>query len=124
MLIFHIPTGAAVSTAGPRLDKDSGGDNTMPKPSRWTPEKRYEIVMETLRGKESISAIARKHQVSDALIHRWRDRFFRAGKAALAMEARGASSEMAGLEHQIEELQQVIGEQSVEIRFLKRLSRK
>lgn len=96
----------------------------MPKPSRWTPEKRYEIVMETLRGKESISAIARKHQVSDALIHRWRDRFFRAGKAALAMEARGASSEMAGLEHQIEELQQVIGEQSVEIRFLKRLSRK
>lgn len=96
----------------------------MPKPSRWTQEKRYEIVMETLRGKETISAIARKHQVSDALIHRWRERFFKAGKSALSMEGQGSQSEVTGLEQQIEELQQVIGEQSVEIRFLKRLSRK
>src|SRR5215510_7512936 len=58
----------------------------MPKPSRWTQEKRYEIVMETVRGKESISAIARKHQVSDALIHRWRERFFEGGRAVLAMD--------------------------------------
>ena len=97
----------------------------MPKPSRWTPEKRYDIVMESLRGKESISAIARKHQLSDALIHRWRERFFQAGKAALAMDSQGKSrSEIAAFEQQIEQLQQVIGEQSVEIRFLKKLSRK
>ena len=37
----------------------------MPKPSRWTVEKRYEIVMEAIKGKEPIAAIARKHQVSD-----------------------------------------------------------
>jgi len=96
----------------------------MPKPSRWTPEKRFEIVMETLTGKESISAIARKHQVSDSLIHRWRDLFFRGGKEALAMNPRRPTSQVAGLERQIEALQQVIGEQSLEIHFLKKLSRK
>ena len=40
----------------------------MPKPSRWTVEKRYEIVMEVIKGKEPIAAIARKYQVSDAVI--------------------------------------------------------
>ena len=58
----------------------------MPKPSRWTAEKRYEIVTEILKGKEPITQIARKHQVSDALIHRWRDRFYEGGKAALNFE--------------------------------------
>jgi transposase len=96
----------------------------MPKPSRWTQEKRYEVVMETIRGKESITAIARKHQVSDGLIHRWRERFFQGGKAALAMDGNDKNrSETRALKAQIEELQQVIGEQSVEIRFLKRISR-
>ena len=47
----------------------------MPKPSRWTAEKRYEIVMEMLKGKEAIAQLARKHQVSDALLHKWRERF-------------------------------------------------
>jgi len=96
----------------------------MPKPSRWTQEKRYEIVMETVRGKESISAIARKHQVSDALIHRWRERFFEGGRAALAMDGGDRyRSQTEALKGQIEELQRVIGEQSVEIRFLKKLCR-
>jgi len=47
----------------------------MPKPSRWNVEKRYEIVMEVIKGKEPIAAIARKYQVSDAVIHKWRERF-------------------------------------------------
>lgn len=96
----------------------------MPRPSRWTAEKRYEIVMAVLRQKETIAQIARRHQVSDTLIHRWRERFFEGGKAALAFENGLASrTERLALEGQIEELQKVIGEQAVEIRFLKRLTR-
>jgi transposase len=97
----------------------------MPKPSRWTPEKRYEIVMEILRGKESITQIARKHQVSDALMHRWRERFYEGGKAALNFEAGPAAASRSreqALEQKIEELEKVIGQQAVEIRFLKKLS--
>ena len=97
----------------------------MPKPSRWTAEKRYEIITKILKGKEPITQIARKHQVSDALIHRWRERFYEGGKAALNFEsgpiAVSRSREQA-LEQKVEELEKVIGQQTVEIRFLKKLS--
>lgn len=96
----------------------------MPKPSRWTAEKRYEIIREVLKHEESISQIARKYQVSDAVVHRWRERFFEGGKAALSFDGTGKpKTEQRILESQIEELQKVIGEQAVEIRFLKKLSR-
>lgn len=96
----------------------------MAKPSRWTAEKRYQIVKEALSQKEPVGQIARRHQVSEGLIYRWRDKFFEGGKAALAFDGRNVShAEKAALERQIEELQKLIGEQAVEIGFLKRLSR-
>jgi transposase len=96
----------------------------MAKPSRWNAEKRYQIVKEALSQKEPIGQIARRHQVSEALIYRWRDKFFEGGKAALAFEGRnGSQGEKAALERQVEELQKLIGEQAVEISFLKRLGR-
>ena len=97
----------------------------MPKPSRWTVEKRYEIVMEVIKGREPIAAIARKHQVSDAIIHKRRERFYEGGKTALNFEngTTASRSREDGLQQQIEELEKVIGQQAVEIRFLKKLSK-
>ena len=96
----------------------------MAKPSRWTAEKRYQIVKEAVSQKEPMAQIARRHQVSEGLIYRWRDKFFEGGKAALAFDGRSAGQgEKAVLERQIEDLQKLIGEQAIEIRFLKRLSR-
>ena len=96
----------------------------MAKPSRWTAEKRYQIVKEALSQKEPMGQIARRHQVSEALIYRWREKFYEGGKAELAFDGRkGSQGEKAALEGQIEELQKLIGEQAVEIRFLKGLAR-
>jgi len=96
----------------------------MAKPSRWSAEKRYQIVREALGQKEPIGQIARRHQVSEGLIYRWRDKFFEGGKAALAFAGRnGSQDEKAALERQVEDLQKLIGEQAIEIRFLKRLSK-
>jgi transposase-like protein len=96
----------------------------MAKPSRWNGEKRYQIVKEALSQKEPMGQIARRHQVSEALIYRWREKFYEGGKAALAFEGRGRSEgEKAVLKREVEELQKLIGEQAVEIRFLKRLTR-
>ena len=96
----------------------------MAKPSRWTAEKRYQIVKEAVSQKEPMGQIARRHQVSEALIYRWREKFFEGGKAALDFDGRkGSGGEKAALEREVEELQRLIGEQAVEIRFLKRLSR-
>ena len=96
----------------------------MAKPSRWNAEKRYQIVKEALSQKEPIGQIARRHQVSEGLIYRWRDKFYEGGKAALAFDGRrGGQGDKAVLEREVEELQRLIGEQAIEIRFLKRLSR-
>jgi len=96
----------------------------MAKPSRWNAEKRYQIVKEALSQKEPVGQIARRHQVSEGLIYRWRDKFFEGGKAALAFDGRnGSGGQTAVLEHQVEDLQKLIGEQAIEIRFLKRLSK-
>ena len=48
----------------------------MAKPSRWNAEKRYQIVKEALSQKEPMGQIPRRHQVSEGLIYRWRDKFF------------------------------------------------
>lgn len=40
----------------------------------------------SVRGKELIAQIARKYQVSDAVIHKWRERFYEGGKTALPFE--------------------------------------
>ena len=96
----------------------------MAKPGRWTAEKLYQIVKMALSQKESMGQIAGRHQVSGGLIYRWRDKFYEGGKAALAFEGRsGSGGEKAALERQVEELQKLIGEQAVAIRFLKRLSK-
>jgi transposase-like protein len=69
----------------------------MAKPSRWTAEKRYQIVKEALSQKEPMGQIARRHQVSEALIYRWREKFFEGGKAGLAFDGRkGVGGEKAG----------------------------
>jgi transposase-like protein len=95
----------------------------MPKQSRWTAEKRFEIVMEVLRKEESIAQIARRYQVKDKLLYRWRDRFFEGGKSALCDGGGVSDKNRSALQHQVDELQKLIGEQTVEIRFLKKLSR-
>ena len=57
----------------------------MAKPSRRTADKRYQIVKEALSQKEPMAQIARRHQVSEALIHLRREKFYEGGRAALAL---------------------------------------
>ena len=73
----------------------------MAKPSRWNAEKRYQIVKEALSQKLATGQIARRHQVSEALIYRWREKFFEGGKAALAFEGRNGSGGENVASHEI-----------------------
>lgn len=57
----------------------------MAKPSRWTAEKRYQIVKEALSQEESMGQIARRHQVSEGLIYRWREKFFDGGQGSVSL---------------------------------------
>jgi len=111
----------------PVLDSDTFSHNVvfidkeksvMAKPSQLSVEERLSLVLESLRPDASIADLCRKHGISQTTFYKWRDRFIEGGKQALMNngQAKGSEAERA----KIEELERVIGQQSVEIRVLKK----
>ena len=50
--------------------------------SKWSTEKKYEVVLRSLRG-EPVADICRENGVSPTLFYRWRDDFLRGAQAGL-----------------------------------------
>jgi len=90
----------------------------MGKPSQMSAEERLSLVLESLRPDASIADLCRKHGISQTTFYKWRDKFIEGGKQALMNngQVKGSEAERA----RIEELERVIGQQSVEIRVLKK----
>ena len=55
----------------------------MPKRSALKAEARVEVVLALLRKDETAAALARRYQVSEQTLYRWRDTFLEAGKSGL-----------------------------------------
>jgi transposase len=51
--------------------------------SRWSPEEKIEIVMESLNTNVSMAELCRRHNVTPATVNGWKEKFFRGGKMAL-----------------------------------------
>ena len=98
----------------------------MGKRSEVPVAERREAVLSFLRRDEPAAVIARRYSVAEATLYRWRDEFLAAGEAALAGGTHAGSSardrQVAELERQIENRDQVIGELTVANRVLKKLS--
>ena len=77
-------------------------------------------MLSTLAGEISFAEIARRENVSEQSIGRWKAEFLEGGKAALVAGRTGPSSRAEQLEAEIAELTQALGEASVEIRVRKR----
>ena len=90
----------------------------MAKASQISGEERLSLVLESLRSESSVSELCRKYGISQTTFYKWRDKFLEGGKRALLnnSNAKGSLAEKA----HIEELERVIGQQSVEIRVLKK----
>ena len=90
----------------------------MGKPSQMSAEERLSLVLESLRPEASIAELCRKHGISQTTFYKWRDKFLEGGKQALLSNghAKGSEADKA----RMEELERVIGQQSVEIRVLKK----
>jgi transposase len=52
--------------------------------SRWTPEQKIAIVMESLNTNISVAELCRKHNVTPNAFYGWKEKFLDAGKLALA----------------------------------------
>jgi len=81
-------------------------------------EEKLAIVLEGIKGEISVSELCRKYGLSQSVYYKWRDKFFEGGKKALISSSvnRAPKSEQA----KIEELEKIIGRQTVVIEVLKK----
>ena len=77
---------------------------------------------EGLRGEESIAALCRREGIADGLYYSWSKEFLEAGKKRLAGDtARAATSDdVKALRQQAQDLKEVVAEQALELRLLKK----
>lgn len=89
---------------------------------QYSAEERIRIVLEGLRGEESIAALCRREGIAESLYCNWSKEFLEAGKKRLAGDTAGAatSDEVKQLRRQARDLKEVVAEQALELRILKK----
>lgn len=85
-------------------------------------EEKIRIVLDGLRGEESIAALCRREGIAESLYYNWSKEFLEAGKKRLAGDtARAATSdEVKQLRREARDLKEVVAEQALELRLLKK----
>ena len=85
-------------------------------------EEKIRIVLEGLRGEESIAALCRREGIAESLYYNWSKEFLEAGKKRLAGDtARAATSdEVKVLRKEARDLKEVVAEQALELRLFKK----
>ncbi len=89
---------------------------------RFSAEEKIRIVLDGLRGEDSIAELCRHEGIAQSLYYSWSKEFLEAGKKRLAGDtAREASTgEVKELRRQARDLKEVVAEQALEIRLLKK----
>ena len=80
------------------------------------------IVLEGLRGEESIASLCRREGLNPNLYYRWSKEFLEAGKKRLVGDTtrEATSNEVTGLRKEVTQLKQVVAELVLENRLLKK----
>lgn len=89
---------------------------------KFNAEEKIRIVLEGLKGEESVAGICRREGIVPALYYKWSKDFMEAGKKRLNgdTEREANSFEVNGLRKEAEGLKMVVAEQALEIRMLKK----
>jgi len=89
---------------------------------QYSAEEKIRIVLDGLRGEASIAELCRRAGIAESLYYSWSKEFLEAGKRRLAGDtARAATSdEVKGLRREAQELKEVVAEQALELRLLKK----
>ena len=88
----------------------------------FSAEDKIRIVLDGLRGEDSIAELCRKEGIAQSLYYVWSKEFLEAGKRRLAGDtARAATSdEVKDLRRETTALKEVVAEQALELRILKK----
>jgi len=89
---------------------------------RFSAEEKIRIVLEGLRGEDSIAELCRREGIAQSLYYSWSKEFLEAGKKRLAGDAarEASSGEVKDLRREARSLKEVVAEQALEIRLLKK----
>ena len=91
---------------------------------KFSTEEKIRIVLEGLRGEESIAELCRREGISPNLYYNWSKEFLEAGKKRLLGDTKreATSGEVTALRSENEQLKQLVAELTLEIRKLKKIS--
>ena len=89
---------------------------------RFSAEEKIRIVIEGLRGEESIASLCRREGIAANLYYRWSKEFLEAGKKRLLGDTQreASSSEVADLRKENARLKEIVAETVLENRLLKK----
>ena len=89
----------------------------------YSSEEKIRIVLDGLRGEDSIAELCRREGISQGIYYKWSKDFMEAGKKRLAGDtARAANTdEVKELRREAKDLKEVVAEQTLELRLLKKV---
>ena len=89
---------------------------------RITSEEKIRIVLEGLKGEESIAEICRREDIAPSMYYKWSKGFLEAGKRQLNGDTKreATSDDVAQLRQENEQLKQLVAELSLSNRILKK----
>ena len=89
---------------------------------KYSGEEKNRIVLEGLRGEQSLAELCRREGISESLDYRWSKEFLEAGKQRLVgnTKRQASSQEVNGLRRENEQLKQLLAELALKNRVLKK----
>jgi transposase len=98
--------------------------NTIRRKTRrqYSSEEKIRIVLEGLRGEESIAELCRKEGIAESLYYKWSKEFLEAGKARLEGDTKrqATSGDVEHIRRENEQLKQLVAELALKNRVLKK----
>ena len=89
---------------------------------KFSSEEKIRIVLEGLRGEESISELCRREGIAPTVYYKWSKAFLEAGKQSLVGETKrnATSEEVRALKRENAELKRLVAEQMLKVELFKK----
>jgi len=89
---------------------------------KFSSEEKIRIVMEGMRGEESIAEICRKHAIHQNMYYKWSKEFMEAGKKRLHGDTlrEAGSNEVAEIRKENAALKELVAELTLQVKVLKK----
>ena len=89
---------------------------------KYTAEDKIRIVLSGLKGEDSIAELCRQEGIAQSQYYSWSKEFLEAGKKRLAGDTmrEANTGEVQGLRREARDLKEVVAEQALELRLLKK----